>query len=208
MPIVPQVSRAPGPAEDRSDRDPPGGRIVEHFRVDPGGRVLRALLAGALIITLGSMVIGTALLWSRFVDPTPARAAPGRGMLVGTPVTADGVPIEDPMLGYELLFGLGGLATIVVGGASVIIGLRRELRHEAYLALRTDGALHRDGGTCSLVRWDDVEAVRWDAARARLAFVAHDGSEWILEERFAGIDGEDLARRAGTIRRKALFGLL
>lgn len=197
-------------AEEGPDDHAHGGLIVEHYRVDPSRRLLRALGIGSLIMALGSFSVAGALLAPRLDTERPvyARAAPADAMFRAGRVTADGTPIREVPLWVELGLGLLGLGSIVAGGGIAIVGLNRTLRDESFLALRTDGAYFRAGRERSLIRWEDVEAVRWDEARREVVFESHDGERWCRGERFAGIDGPTLATRAGDIRRKALFGLL
>lgn len=188
-----------------------GGLIVEHFRIDPSRRLIRAMVTGSLVMALGSLAVAAALAFTHLdtTRPVHGRASrPTDGLMRGAPVTADGTPIERDWMIYELLLGTLGLGCIVLGGGSTIVLLNRVLREERYLALRTDGAYLRLGDERELLRWEDVGGVRWDPERRVVAFELHDGSEWTRAERYAGIDGAELARRASDVRRKALFGLL
>lgn len=187
------------------------GVIVEHFRLDPSRKLKRALGLGAGLVTLGAIAVALALMIAR-ADPERGamtralRSAPTDALFRGRPVTADGAPIDATPSPIELaLLGLG-IALIVSGGASAIVGLRGVMTEEAYLVLRSDGALFRAGRERSFLPWDEVEEVRWDGAA--VLFVRHDGSSWVRAERYAGIEGAALAKCAGEVRRKALFGLI
>lgn len=203
-------------AEEGPDDHADGGLIVEHFRVDVSGKLLRALGLGSLVMAIGSFVVAGALLVPRHGTERPvyARAAPSAAMFRAGAVTADGAPIRRGTERQELVLGLFGLLTIVGGGGLAILGLHRVMREEHFLALRTDGAFYRAGHERSLIRWEDVAAVRWDEESRAVVFEphdpcsAHDGDEWRRAERYAGIAGPELAERAANIRRKALFGLL
>lgn len=167
----------------------------------------RSLGLGAAIVSVGALIVGIALALPRLDREHPAPLWPRRaGMVVE--VDASGNPIERPSKPLETGLALLGLACITAGGATTIVGLRRVLSEESYLALRTDGAYFRRGAEASLVAWDEVEEVRWDADARELRFERHDGSAWVRPERFADIDGATLAKRAAEVRRKALFGLL
>lgn len=173
------------PTDEERDDHLDGGRIVAWYRVDPTPKVLGVLALGACVMTVGSVVMALAFarLGHAAVDFTDQRAL----------VLAFGV-------------GGGGLATIVAGGLLCILGLRRELAVERYLALRADGAYFRDGDARSVLRWEEVrEVVREGDA---VVLVGHDGARWVRAERFAGIGAEELARRIADTRGKALFGLL
>lgn len=208
--VVSTRVRPGAPAVD-DENDEPGGLIVDYFRLDPTRALGRALGIGSLIVTLGGVVMGAAIILPRFDPEGPVyavHARAGDGIFTGGEVTADGTPIERDAFGWEIGLGLFGLACIVGGAATAIIGLRGVLSEESYLALRTDGAYFRTAEERSLVRWEEIESVRWDPSEGVVRFVRHDGSTWVRAESFAGIDGEELAKRAGEVRRKALFGLI
>lgn len=191
-----------------------GGLIVEHYRVDASRQLARALGLGAAILTLGCLAISWALFLPRLGGPSsddrPARTftAPRAALYYGSEVTRDGVPIHRDVPAQELALGLFGLGCVVAGALTTLVSLNVTLREERYLALRTDGAFFRAGKERALIRWDEVEAVRFDATRREIRFERHDGSAWLRRERFAGIDGPTLAKRSADVRRRALFGLL
>lgn len=106
----------------------------------------------------------------------------------------------------SLALGLLGIALVVGGGVTAIAGTMRAMWEESYLALRTDGALFVRGERRRYARWDDVDEIRHDPARRALVIVRA-GSEWILEERFAGATHREIAERASAVRRKARMGL-
>ncbi|MFK7990473.1 MAG: hypothetical protein AB8I08_30915 [Sandaracinaceae bacterium] len=186
------------------------GLIVEHYRVDPGRLVIKALGWGALVIVVGMFVVASGLHVSRAISPlrVPSPIPPRMARYAGGPVDATGTPIDrSEEIAVQLGFGAAGLLIIISGGAIVLLGLKRELGHEVYLAFRTDGAIFRSGRHIAAVRWEDVEDVWWDSTEAAVCFMAHDGEVWARRERFAGVDGPELAQRACQVRRKALFGL-
>lgn len=192
--------------EPRGEEHREAGLIVEHYRLDASTSMRRALGLASLVVTAGALLMASAIVVSR--HDGGARATPVRDALFRAgEVTAEGAPVERPP-GLELALGVAGLACIALGGASAIVGLRRVLTDESYLALCTRGAYFRAGAERALVFWEDVEAVRWDAEERAVRFERHDGSAWIRAERYAGIDGPSLAKRAAEVRRKALFGLL
>lgn len=192
------------PRGDDAHRE--AGLIVEHYRLDASTSLRRALGLASLVVTAGALLMASAIVVSRHDRGVPA--APVRDALFRAgEVTAEGAPVERAH-GLELALGVAGLACIALGGAAAIVGLRRVLTDESYLALCTRGAFFRAGEERALVRWEDVEAVRWDAEARAVRFERHDGSAWIRAERYAGIEGPRLAARAADVRRKALFGLL
>lgn len=199
-------ARARGAPREEED-DEGGGLIVEHYRLDPSAALRRSLGWGMLIVTLGSLIVASALLVARLEAGRPLPALGSDAIFRGGEVTADGAPVERPVA-LELALVAIGLSCITAGGAVAIVGLRRVLSEESYLALRTDGAYYRARGERDLLPWDEVEGVRWDPERRAVVFERHDGRAWVRAERFAGIEGEALAKRAAEVRRKALFGLL
>lgn len=182
------------------------GLVVACFRVDPTPGLLRALGWGSLVIALGSLGVAAGLAITGADASHPRLAA--RDVTVGPPVDSEGRPLPREEVPLELGLALAGLAAILTGAGVAVVGLQRVWREESYLALRTDGAYAELGEDRGLVRWEDVAEVRWDHTLHAVVFERHDGARWSRSERFAGIDGPALAKRAAEIRRKALFGLL
>lgn len=187
------------------DRPPSGARIIEHFRLDPSRGLWLALAPASLLVVLGSMLVGGAVVAHRLDADLPPIGL-RRSTTFLARVDVEGRPIDEPT--GPLWLALAGIVTVGAGGAVAIAGLRRALSEESYLLLRTDGAYFQHGSERELVAWEDVEAVRFDAERRALVLERHDGSIVERRERFAGIEGDELARRAARVRRKALFGLL
>lgn len=123
---------------------------------------------------------------------------------LATPTDALGRALETSWL--ELWPGALGLVLVAAGALFAIIGLRRVLDEESYLALRSDGALFVRGAERRLVVWSDVEDVR--AEHGHVVFVGHDGVRAEIDAVFAGQPVADVVRVAREVRRKALFGLL
>ena len=190
---------AEGSAERaRSEKGPP---IVEWYRLDASRRIFTTLTLGASIMLLGSIVSAAGLFSSRGALPHPLLMGHRRAMIVEEPVGE-----RSPVL--EITTGLVALACLLGGGATAIVGLKRALAEESYLALRHDGALFVHGETERFVAWDDLEDVRWDAASNALLFIGHDGVPVPLVARFADVTNEDLAQRVRAVRRRAVHGLL
>ena len=175
--------------------------IVEWYRIDASRRIVGTLAIGASIMLLGSVVSAMGLLISRGNLPHPILA--GRH---GPVAYAEADPGHSPVL--EIATGLVALGCLLGGGVTAIVGLRRALEEESYLALRRDGALFVTGDTERFVAWDDVEDVRWDAPTDALVFVSHEGEAVSLVARFADVGNEELAKRARAVRRRAVHGLL
>ncbi|MFO0709643.1 MAG: hypothetical protein U0353_07370 [Sandaracinus sp.] len=180
-----------------SPKDSP---IVEWYRLDASRRILGTLVLGSSIMLLGSIVSAMGLVRSRGSLPHPFLGH--RGAVLA----AEAATERSPML--ELTTGLVALGCLLGGGATAIIGLKRALSEESYLALRHDGALFVHGDTERFVAWDDLEDVRWDARSDALLFVGHDGVPVPLEARFADVTNQELARRVLAVRRRAVHGLL
>lgn len=180
--------------------------IVEHFRLDASRKLGRALGVGALLVTIGSIAMASAIYTGRRDPHRPIPSTSTSPIMRSGPVTIDGDPIDAGPSALEVVLGVFGICCIFSGGVSAMWGLRRVMEEESYLALRTDGAFYQAAGERSFVPWEEIEEVRWDGAAVQ--FVRHDGSAWARAERYAGIDGAALAKRAAEIRRKALFGLI
>ncbi len=187
--------------------------IVEWYRLDASKRIVRTLAAGASLMLLGSIVSAAGLAVSRGALPNPLvegrrdvlaadPAVEGQTGAVGGRPLVNGIPL------LELTTGLLAFGCLLGGGLTAMLGLRRLLAEESYLALRHDGALFVHGDEERFVSWDDVEDVRWDAGSDALLFVAHDGEAVPLVARFADMPNEELAKRARAVRRRAIFGLL
>jgi hypothetical protein len=179
------------PDEDPSEARPASRRqgeppIVEWYRLDASRAILRTLVLGASIMLLGSLVSAWGLLSSRGSIPHPFLGHRGAVM------AAEAATERSPLL--EISTGL--------------VGLKRALSEECYLALRHDGALFVSGDTERFVAWDDLEDVTWDARSDALLFVGHDGESVPLVARFADVTNEELAKRARAVRRRAVHGLL
>ena len=86
------------------------------------------------------------------------------------------------------------------------LGLRQRLTEESFLALRTDGLYYTHKKERFFLGWGDL--MEAEAEEGELRLHARDGSEICLRERFSGIELAELAKRIGSVRRRALFGLL
>jgi hypothetical protein len=192
----------PNEATPRTTRamDPP---IVEWYRLDASRRIFTTLTLGASIMLVGSIVSAAGLFGSRGSIPHPMLMGHRRAM-IGEDALA--TTERSPML--ELTTGLVALGCLLGGGATAIVGLKRALSEERYLALRQDGALFVEEDTERFVAWEDLEDVRWDAATNALLFIGHDGVAVPLVARFADVTNEDLAQRVRSVRRRAVHGLL
>jgi len=174
--------------------------VLDAYRVDVSRALSRVIGLAAALVLLGSMATGSALVMAR-LEGVPISMGRRTDVAIGSQTQPGASPSASPL-------GLGalGLFFVLAGAGTAIVGLRRVLREERYLLLRSDGALFVQGRRRRLVKWQDVEDVRHDGRE--LVFVCHDGRELTIEERYGGVSLPELARRAASLRRKALFGLL
>jgi hypothetical protein len=148
--------------------------------------------------------------WYR-ADPWPRMR---RVLFTGPLVLAVGGLVTGASFLGRVPVGLRGDATLVgvvlvAGGALfTIVGMSRILREDDSLALRTDGVALRAAGVDTLVPWDDLATVSWNAARGELLLERRDGVTLTVGWRFAGIAGGALAERILSTRRKAAMSLL
>ena len=154
-------------------------------------------------MTLGACAAGLAISAGWVEQPTSRgeRARVQAGDLRESPGARSSRAIR------EVSVSLAVLACLVGGGLTALLGLMRILGEERYLALREDGALMVLDDTERFVSWEDLEAVRWDAARDAVMLVPYGGDAVAVSERFADIGNSELAKRAENIRRRAQFGL-
>lgn len=187
------------PFDDAVD---PDARIVEWFRIDAMRRVKRSFLIGITVVICGA------------VQPIAARIASAHAGLEVAPWTLDrrhpsAMVVDEETMPVGPLgrpwYGLAG-ASLVLGILTTIVGLQRVLSEERYLALRTDGALFVDGETQRFFAWSRVARIERDAST--LVFVSHDDDRTTLSGAFAGVDHDELVRRANQVRRRALFGIV
>lgn len=174
--------------------------MLDAYRVDVSRALSRVLGLAAALVLVGSMATGAALVLAR-LEGVPITVGRRPDVAIATQAQPSVAPSASPL-------GLGALGLLFVlgGAATAIVGLRRVLREERYLLLRSDGALFVQGRRRRLVKWQDVEDVRHEGRE--LVFLCHDGRALSIEERYGGVSLPELARRAALLRRKALFGLL
>jgi hypothetical protein len=98
-----------------------------------------------------------------------------------------------------------GFTCIVGAGLRAILGLRRILEDDAYIALRTDTLVFHDAGRDTTFAWDAIEDVA--AAPDGVTLVLRDAPATTLRRSFAGVTSTELAKRIAHVRRRVLFGL-
>ncbi|HEY3821489.1 MAG TPA: hypothetical protein VGL81_30185 [Polyangiaceae bacterium] len=101
-----------------------------------------------------------------------------------------------------------GVVLVAGGALFTIVGMSHILRDDVYLALRTDGVVLRLAGLETLVLWDELASVRWNAPPGELVLERSAGAPLAVPRRFRGIEGTALAERILQTRRKAAMSLL
>jgi hypothetical protein len=187
----------PKPARRKKKRKKPV--VFDAYRADVSRALAWVLGIAAALVLVGSFASGSAVVAAR-LEGIPIFA--GRNLqMEGAVAMGSPAPSSTPFF-----LGVLGLCLIAGGAGTAILGLRHVLREERYLLLRKDGALFVRGNERSLVRWRDVEDVIHEDGQ--LVFVCHDGRALTVDERYGGVSGKDLAKRAAQLRRRAVFGLL
>jgi hypothetical protein len=105
------------------------------------------------------------------------------------------------------LSDVAGMLLIAGGALVTMLGMHRILRDDAYLSIRTDGVMLQAASTETFVAWDDLTSARWDAARLAVLLERREGDAVVVGQRFATIDGPELAERIEQARRRAAMGM-
>jgi hypothetical protein len=181
----------------------PAAPIIEWFRIDETRRIGRYLAVGAAGMATASLALARLVLTAPLMahvgsrSPTRYPIMAGDGLLPAAAVPISTVALA--LLGFGALVGCGLFA---------ILGLKKVLSEESYLALRVDGVLFvRADGTRRFARWEEIEDVRHEAAGDAVVLAMHEGEPWALAWRFAGAGNAEIARKAAAVRRRALFGM-
>ena len=152
--------------------------ILAWFRVDQSRSIGRLLLRSALILLAGSVLV--AGYWTTELHPPPHRWA----------------------------FGASGGFLCVIGPLTALLGLRKILSEDAYVALRTDGVFlsnaTRAGGE-QLIGWDDFIDAAEEGGATVLSM--RDGSPLVFDRPLAGADARVFARQLAQMRRRLLLGI-
>jgi hypothetical protein len=101
-----------------------------------------------------------------------------------------------------------GFLLVATGATITMVGMYGVLREEVYLALRTDGLALRVKGVETLVAWDDVREVRWDAAAAALVIERDGGEPLVFDRPLAGIEGPALPEVIERTKRRIAMRLV
>lgn len=103
-----------------------------------------------------------------------------------------------------------GVLTVASGPLSAILGLRRLLAEESYVAVRRDGiVLARAASQVAVIEWEHVARIGFDARAGFAVIERADGQPAVpIDMRLGELDGKELAKRLEAYRRRASFGLL
>jgi hypothetical protein len=101
-----------------------------------------------------------------------------------------------------------GLVLTLAGPVTAILGLRRPLNEDLYIAVLLEGLLLHLEGEPKTIPWDDLLRVTARPATPGLVLELRDGSRIALDGVFAGVTSAELAARLDDARRKAAFSLL
>lgn len=147
--------------------------------------------------------------WYR-ADPWPRMR---RVLLVGpTILTLGGLVIAVSFLTRQpadvramaVVVGFG----LIIGGAGfTLASMHAILRSEVSLVLRTDGVLVQSASAETLVPWDDLRDVRWDAVAAALVLERSSGEAVVVGRPPARMAGPELAARVLQQKRRTAMNL-
>jgi hypothetical protein len=90
------------------------------------------------------------------------------------------------------------------GGVTAIMGLKREMMDERWLALRSDGLVYADGGKTRRMPWRFIVDVRVEGPL--LIVVLESGKRIEIKERFAGTTRTSLRDQIAQQARRAQLG--
>lgn len=189
------TTRAPTDPDDV--REIPLAPIVVWFRIDESRRIAKFLSLGGCAMVLGALLVARLVTRSSSASLIASRSV-ARMPMMWPPAAPDLEVLSVALLGFAFLVG---------GGLFAILGLRRVLEEERYLALRVDGLLFVDGATRRFVPWDDVAEIRYDSPHDAIVFVRESASDWALGQRFAGTTNAEIVKTALEVRRRALLGM-
>lgn len=196
------MTSSAGPEPTPSSEGPLAGRSLAAFRFDTRRALLRSLSLAIPLMSVGSAltVVGLRLLQQR----EPARLFAGRA----TFQLAEASAATWQVLPHEQGLMMAGLLLVLLSNVILILALRRNLATEQFILLRADGVVRQVDTHYTHVAWDDVEQVVYDHARRAIVLEMRSGGELTLEDRYAGISREELAKRMRDVHRKAIWGLL
>jgi hypothetical protein len=100
-----------------------------------------------------------------------------------------------------------GFVLVIAGAAFTLASMHRILRNEVSLVLRTDGVLVQSARSETMVLWDDLRDVRWDAGAASLVLERSTGDPVVVGVAHVRIGGPELAARVLQCKRKVALNL-
>jgi len=100
-----------------------------------------------------------------------------------------------------------GFALILGGAGFTLASMHGILRSEVSLVVRTDGVFVQSASAETLVPWDELLDVRWDAGAGALVLERSSGEPVVVARPPARMAGPDLANRVLQHKRKAAMNL-
>jgi hypothetical protein len=156
-------------------------KLVDWYRVQQSGALVRAFLPGALVLLpLGSLIVALSM-----------------------------APLRIPEHLRPLLTLLGVLVT-ATGPLWAILQLFRSIRGDLYVAIRLDGlGVRLDPQADEVVYpWDAICEVRYDRGASTLWIELEAAAPVAIRRAFAELSLEELARRIRDARRLAIWNRL
>lgn len=213
------------------DPDEPPAKTVEWYRLDITRRMLRVIAVAVPMMMIGGTLASSGLLLMNQRDPGRRYRSRATFQPVGQPVPgadtlAPVAPHAEPPpnagmandavsaaetspTAFERGLFISGLLLIVGSNLVMLVAMRRVTGSDDFLILRTDGVLQQIADESMLVRWDEVEAVRYDDESDAVGLELRSDAPTIwLSESYTGIQNDALAQRIKEVHRKAIWGLL
>jgi len=177
------MAAAARPIEERAKIE--GGECLESYRVDTTSRAWPILVPGAIMTTIGAVLICTSFV--------------ARGVLMHrSEITYLGVVC----MAFGPLLATLGMRHLLT-------------HDDEYLAVLERGMLVHVLGAEDFVPWSDLTHVAWDAARGAggaIVFERRDKDPLVVMRTFGrgsrGMTGDAVAARIDELRRKASFNLI
>ena len=164
------------PVEERAKLE--GGDCLESYRVDTTSRAWPILVPGAIMTTIGAVLICTS-----FVV---------RGVLMHrSEITYLGVVC----MAFGPLLATLGMRNLLT-------------HDDEYLAVLERGMLLHVTGAEDFILWNDLAHVTWDASREAIVFERRGADSLVVTRKFARMPSNELATRIDELRRKAGFNLI
>jgi hypothetical protein len=101
-----------------------------------------------------------------------------------------------------------GFVLVAAGAIYTLLGMHRILREDSYVALRIDGLVVHSSAAETIISWDSLRAVRWEALRKQLVLERDDAPPVVAAGPFANVTGQALAELIAGTKRKIAMNLL